>query len=187
MNKKILLASAIALTLGTGPAQASTWSGTFTMYDIYGETPFGSDTTVTGEELVSLSSSTPFLGRTWMAHDLTIYGEGTYTIDTNEGGVYTVDVAAGQLMGHVLWDSGTTTNTDMVNVWDVTVVDGLRYYTSTDWDGDGILGGKMIDGDFPGFSANFDMVSSVPVPAAVWLFGSGLLGLMGFAHRKKKV
>jgi hypothetical protein len=29
-------------------------------------------------------------------------------------------------------------------------------------------------------------VSAVPVPAAVWLFGSGLLGLVGIARRKKK-
>ena len=28
-------------------------------------------------------------------------------------------------------------------------------------------------------------ISTVPVPAAVWLFGSGLLGLVGFARRKK--
>lgn len=28
-------------------------------------------------------------------------------------------------------------------------------------------------------------VSSVPVPAAIWLFGSGLLGLVGVARRKK--
>jgi len=30
-----------------------------------------------------------------------------------------------------------------------------------------------------------DTVSSVPVPAAVWLMGSGLLGLMGFSRRNK--
>ena len=28
-------------------------------------------------------------------------------------------------------------------------------------------------------------VSAVPVPAAVWLFGSGLTGLIGVARRKK--
>jgi len=28
-------------------------------------------------------------------------------------------------------------------------------------------------------------ISAVPVPAAVWLFGSGLIGLAGFARRKK--
>jgi hypothetical protein len=30
-------------------------------------------------------------------------------------------------------------------------------------------------------------VSSVPVPAAIWLFGSGLLGLIGIARRRKAV
>jgi hypothetical protein len=28
-------------------------------------------------------------------------------------------------------------------------------------------------------------VSAVPVPAAVWLFASGLLGLVGIARRRK--
>jgi len=27
-------------------------------------------------------------------------------------------------------------------------------------------------------------VSAVPIPAAVWLFGSGLLGLVGFARKR---
>ena len=31
----------------------------------------------------------------------------------------------------------------------------------------------------------FITVSAVPIPAAVWLFGSGLLGLIGVARRKK--
>ena len=31
----------------------------------------------------------------------------------------------------------------------------------------------------------YDAVSNVPVPAAVWLFGSALIGLMGVARRKK--
>lgn len=34
---------------------------------------------------------------------------------------------------------------------------------------------------------NFEYVSSVPIPAAVWLFGSGLLGLIGMARRKKAI
>ncbi len=36
------------------------------------------------------------------------------------------------------------------------------------------------------FSNQFVMVSAVPVPAAVWLFGSGLLGLVGVARRSAK-
>lgn len=61
----------------------------------------------------------------------------------------------------------------------------------------GIGGVPMPAGPFPGYNANFDVstihitsvtpdVSAVPVPAAVWLFGSGLLGLVGIARRKKK-
>jgi hypothetical protein len=29
------------------------------------------------------------------------------------------------------------------------------------------------------------VASSIPIPASVWLFGSGLLGLVGVARRKK--
>ncbi|MFC1773858.1 VPLPA-CTERM sorting domain-containing protein [Pseudomonadota bacterium] len=29
------------------------------------------------------------------------------------------------------------------------------------------------------------VASAVPVPASIWLFGSGLLGLIGIAKRKK--
>jgi hypothetical protein len=32
---------------------------------------------------------------------------------------------------------------------------------------------------------SFQVVSAIPVPAAVWLFGSGLLGLVGIARRKQ--
>jgi hypothetical protein len=32
---------------------------------------------------------------------------------------------------------------------------------------------------------NISYVSAIPVPAAVWLFGSGLIGLIGIARRKK--
>lgn len=60
---------------------------------------------------------------------------------------------------------------------------------------DGIAGSPMIDGPFPGMNINIDIgsgnsmvvigISAVPVPPALWLFGSGLLGLVGIAKRKK--
>jgi hypothetical protein len=60
---------------------------------------------------------------------------------------------------------------------------------------DGIAGSPMIDGPFTGLNVNFDIgsgnsltvlsVSGVPVSGAIWLFGSGLLGLIGTARRKK--
>lgn len=58
---------------------------------------------------------------------------------------------------------------------------------------DGVAGSPMIDGPFPGLNVNFDIgsgnsltvlsVTQVPVPAAAWLLGSGLLGLLGLARR----
>ena len=64
---------------------------------------------------------------------------------------------------------------------------------SIDGDADGIMGIKMSPGGpFASFQANFNasMASTpdavVPVPAAVWLFGSGLMGLAAVARRKKK-
>ena len=36
-----------------------------------------------------------------------------------------------------------------------------------------------------GLNGNDPVLQAVPVPAAIWLFGSGLIGLFGFARRKK--
>jgi len=57
---------------------------------------------------------------------------------------------------------------------------------------DAIGGSPEFSGPTSGFSPNFDFtsltvtkVSAVPVPAAVWLFGTGLLSLLGVARRRK--
>lgn len=204
--KKTALASALALTLGSGIASAATMtSATFTMISSGGGT-VGVDGTVTGSiggGTFSVASTTPFFGATWTAHSGTTFGPGTYTIDTLTGGVYTgVQVGAGQVGGHILFNWGSTTDIDVVMVWDVACSGSSCSYTSTDGIGfanpgfstvadgyamqDGKRGYAMIDGAFPGFNANFDFeVAAVPVPAAVWLFGSGLLGLVGVARRRK--
>ena len=50
--------------------------------------------------------------------------------------------------------------------------------------GDG-SGGETPGGDRVGLGEIAFSVSEIPVPATVWLFGSGLLGLVGMARRKK--
>jgi hypothetical protein len=65
----------------------------------------------------------------------------------------------------------------------------------------GVIAGPTLDSSYGGdwdplldnnpafwqqsFTASGNVDTYVPLPAAVWLFGSGLLGLAGFARRKK--
>lgn len=94
-----------------------------------------------------------------------------------------------------LWNGGAVAGfaPTQNQVWMLATVDG---------NGDGVMGIPMIDGPFAGFNAGFnanmDPIADisdipggptpppVPVPAAAWLLGSGLLGLVGVARRKSK-
>lgn len=54
-----------------------------------------------------------------------------------------------------------------------------------DGDGDMIKGNALIDGPFAGYTLYLEgELTAVPVPAAVWLMASGLLGLFAFARHK---
>lgn len=82
--------------------------------------------------------------------------------------------------GSGLWDNFTF-NTDS---WDLSLAtcpaticsDGPRAYVDTDF----VNGGGQVAA-----LSNVRAFSVVPVPAAVWLFGAGLLGLVGIARRKR--
>ncbi|MEQ1637578.1 MAG: FxDxF family PEP-CTERM protein [Methylococcales bacterium] len=48
-----------------------------------------------------------------------------------------------------------------------------------------VVSGTAVNASYGG-NININPVGAVPVPAAVWLFGSALVGLMGVSGRKKK-
>jgi hypothetical protein len=79
--------------------------------------------------------------------------------------------------------------------WNTTTVPGAGMGTAVSGTmplaADTVAGSPMIAGPFTGYNANFDIttisvvVETVPVPAAIWLFGSGLFGLAALAQRRK--
>lgn len=88
--------------------------------------------------------------------------------------------------GNVIPDTalaGETTGTadfgfGAINLSDTTVFSGIRLTTA--WNQSFALQWNWKDDDRPLVGAGV-----VPVPAAVWLFGSGLIGLIGIARRKR--
>lgn len=89
-----------------------------------------------------------------------------------------IDVV-GKLNGVELYNQSITVNTTSATWFEFNFlgIDELIFTSS---------GG--IDAGFSGSGTHFAMdnftYSTVPVPAAVWLFGSGLLGIVGFSKRK---
>ena len=162
----------------------ATWDGTFNtaVTDTNFNMTFGSDATF------------PFFGFPWFAHDIRVFGPGVYTFDTSctvqqtqsgtancggqPGELLTLTVGAGQVGAHVLFDWNTTTNIDVILLWDANAAysnpdpSGALYQgpagptpaitcayelVSTDADGDTVPGARMIDGPFIGFRANFNI------------------------------
>lgn len=194
-----------------------TWDGTvFTSSSDYTGLGSVSNATISSPTGTFIGHSVPIF-----AHDVQIFGPGSYSFDTTlgggngESGTLTMNVGSGQFGMHMLLDWNTNDNMDVVNVWNLnstfsncglvtnaainclwtgptnTVGNNANtvfLLASTDNNGDGILGVPMATGGpFSGFNSNFNLqgtLTPVPVPAAFWLFGSGLLGLIGIARRK---
>lgn len=116
----------------------------------------------------------------------TLLGSKTVTLTDGFSGLYMEDFSfIGSLSAgtySVLFSSGGTGRGSLSFVENNPYELGSAYNDFGVFDPSNILGQSMdidaavrITGD----------VSPVPIPAAVWLFGSGLIGLAGFAHRKK--
>ena len=192
---------AVASTGAMAAAQSFTAPGNFTMYDPTGAIN-GNFNDITGfvdydNMTFGVASVSPFFGLPWTASGGTMFGPGSYSISTVDalpgvsGGSYNVTVGAGQMGGHIDFAWGSTTGIDVLMVWDITDNgNGTWTFTSVDTDADANTwaGTGMIDGPFPGFSANFNFTAPAPIPEAS-TYGMMLagLGLVGFAVRRRKL
>lgn len=178
----ILTASSLAVTsvaqAGTvGMTGQWTFQGQTTFYDSAGDqvvSGIGTSETVGLFDFTAgtanLEEKTPFFGLTWHSSgSLTDNGDGTYS--STQTGYW----GATSFPWAILWEITQNGNTATVHTLDA--------------DSDGIPGTKMTTGPFTDFSmeVNGTLTAVVPVPAAAWLFGSGLVGLIGVAgHRARK-
>ncbi len=78
----------------------------------------------------------------------------------------------------------TAYGTDLSTLGTVTIAPGAMFLFLGGTDNTAIAAISYTGDDFYLDDIGFNVV---PVPAAVWLFGSGLLGLIGIARRKKAV
>lgn len=198
--KKTLVASALALALGSAAAvQANTagltgvWTGTylFNMTDPNGNPVGGTvspqawtwdfNTNTFGSNgSVSIDNTQTFFGSVWTAHDVTF---------SDNGASYGPAGGAGTL--NMLFDWSVNLNIPVTSDWDVaasgnavsdTATVTLNYATI-------LANSPAFPGFHPAFTGSLHKVlehSAVPVPAAVWLMGSGLVGLVGVARRRRK-
>ena len=97
-----------------------------------------------------------------------MYNLGTIT-DANKSGTHTIGDVTLTGIQNFYW-SGTRGGP--VHYWTTSYTDGVQLRYTSDY-------------NYYGWAVRAGDVGAVPIPAALWLFGSGLLGLVGIARRKK--
>ncbi|MCU7869274.1 MAG: VPLPA-CTERM sorting domain-containing protein [Candidatus Thiodiazotropha sp. (ex Lucinoma borealis)] len=123
--------------------------------------------------------------------------------DTPCSGAVNQMTSCGNIMGWTDGDFGDSTGDNSDAFWYISTYEtpnsdpydigyGTIFQTGLienydDWmpiEGADYFGGES----FPDYQMNallYRDVAAVPIPTAIWLFGSGLIGLVGFARRKK--
>ena len=205
--KTSAMAAAMMLSIGTAQAAFTELAvngdfetGDFTGWEVFPQTgtnviAAGNGSTYSGESTLPGGPADNLIKQSNRAVGLVQPGDAIKVTFDARGSLGVSAVAQGIVFSEFSGGGATPTFFDFALNGDSSVWTSYEYNTFAGGDvgggitlalkvGCGAVAGCTADVFFDNVSFQAD-VSAVPVPAAVWLFGSGLLGLVGVARRKK--
>jgi len=176
--KKSILTGVLALALGTVATSASALTIDVTAM-VFGSTSAASGTMDSATMGTTFNGS--FFNAPWTATTQAFFDQGTGAstwAGTSPQGAYSYNftLTGTQVAWGTFFDWSVNLGIPVLAIMDCGAGTAGAACTGT--------GTPMQVGPFPGQAPSFNGVVATPVPAAVWLFGSGLLGLVGIARRK---
>lgn len=144
--------------------------------------------TIEVDDSNNVISFTDLLGSYWLSHE---YG-GWNTEDNQpfEGGEQIFKTGVAYDLSTILWDGVATAEaghglwfrlqSDPMGVFGGTVF--IWGIFSMNFDG---TDGSVLTGPVPGLAEPY-VFHAIPIPSAIWLLGSGLIGFIGFRRKFKK-
>lgn len=190
--KKTIIASAIAaITLSSGAVQAGhlPYLNQIEITNmLFGSTNYAAGGTLFDDGVGIMHSIDPFFYHTWNASQATAFMDttGSFAGSNAQGGWdYSAEIAgmsAGQIAVGIFFNWGGSNDIAVLEIFDC-AIQGI----DTVCTGNGVA---MDNGPFVDSVATFSgighsVIPDVPVPAAAWLMGSGLFGLVTLARRNR--
>lgn len=195
MKKTIIAATIAAVTLAGEVVQAENFPSLYQIEItnmLFGATNYASGGSLYDGGSGFLHSIDPFFYHTWTGAQQTVFMDSTgiFSGSSAQGAYdYSAEISAmttDQIAVGIFFNWGGQNEIAVLEIFDC-VSSGI--FGQASCSGNGIA---MDNGPFQGSVATFSgigysAIPDVPVPAAGWLMGSGILGLVALARRSRKV